>query len=33
MMLNGSIVGNDTALHGKFTSVNIGDNTEIDFDE
>lgn len=33
MMLNGSVVGNDTALHGKFTSVNIGDNTEIDFDE
>lgn len=33
MMLNASIVGNDTALHGKFTSVNIGDNTEIDFDE
>lgn len=33
MMLNASIVGNDTTLHGKFTSVNIGDNTEIDFDE
>ena len=33
IILNNSVVGNDTTLKGKSTSVNIGDNTEIDFDE
>ena len=33
IVLQDSIVGNDTFLRGKATSVNIGDNTEIDFDQ
>lgn len=33
IMLNNSVVGNDTLLRGKSNSVNIGDNTEIDFDQ
>jgi glucose-1-phosphate thymidylyltransferase len=31
IILNHSVVGSDTSLRGKSTSVNIGDNTEIDF--
>lgn len=31
IVLDGSIIGNDASLRGKSTSVNIGDNTEIDF--
>ncbi|MCB0838006.1 MAG: NTP transferase domain-containing protein [Bacteroidetes bacterium] len=33
IILNKSVVGNDTTLKGKANSINIGDNTEIDFDE
>ncbi|MDX2247295.1 MAG: sugar phosphate nucleotidyltransferase [Bacteroidia bacterium] len=33
IILNNSVVGNDTTLKGKANSINIGDNTEIDFDE
>lgn len=33
IILNQSVVGNDTTLKGKANSINIGDNTEIDFDE
>ncbi len=31
IVLEGSVIGNDAALKGKSHSVNIGDNTEIDF--
>jgi glucose-1-phosphate thymidylyltransferase len=31
IVLNGSVIGNDASLRGKSNSVNIGDNTEIDF--
>lgn len=31
VVLHGSIIGNDSALHGPRQSLNIGDNTEIDF--
>jgi glucose-1-phosphate thymidylyltransferase len=31
IVLDGSIIGNDASLRGKSNSVNIGDNTEIDF--
>jgi glucose-1-phosphate thymidylyltransferase len=30
-MLERSIIGNDTAIRGARQSLNIGDNTEIDF--
>ncbi|MEZ4825018.1 MAG: sugar phosphate nucleotidyltransferase [Bacteroidia bacterium] len=33
IILNHSVIGNDTTLKGKANSINIGDNTEIDFDE
>lgn len=33
IILNNSVLGNDTSLKGKAHSVNIGDSTEIDFDE
>ena len=33
IILNNSVIGNDTLLKGKANSINIGDNTEIDFDE
>jgi glucose-1-phosphate thymidylyltransferase len=33
MMLQHSVVGNDTRLVGRWHSVNIGENTEIDFNE
>lgn len=33
IILNKSVIGNDTTLKGKANSINIGDNTEIDFDE
>ncbi|MEM6261210.1 MAG: sugar phosphate nucleotidyltransferase [Bacteroidota bacterium] len=33
IILANSVIGNDTSLRGKSTIVNIGDNTEIDFDE
>lgn len=33
IILNNSVLGNDTTLKGKAHSVNIGDSTEIDFDE
>lgn len=33
IILNRSVIGNDTALSGKANSINIGDNTEIDFGE
>lgn len=32
IILNRSVIGNDTSLKGNSTSVNIGDNTEIDLD-
>ncbi|MEL7340233.1 MAG: sugar phosphate nucleotidyltransferase [Bacteroidota bacterium] len=31
--LNKSVIGNDTLLRGKANSINIGDNTEIDFSD
>jgi glucose-1-phosphate thymidylyltransferase len=31
IVLDGSVIGNDASLRGKSNSVNIGDNTEIDF--
>ena len=31
IILKNSIVGNDTTLRGRFQSINIGDNTELDF--
>lgn len=31
MVLRHSVVGNDTTLRGRWQSINIGDNTEIDF--
>ncbi|MFM2375561.1 MAG: hypothetical protein RLZZ165_658 [Bacteroidota bacterium] len=31
IVLYGSVIGNDASLRGKSNSVNIGDNTEIDF--
>lgn len=31
IVLDNSVIGNDASLRGKSTSVNIGDNTEIDF--
>ncbi|MEM7367228.1 MAG: sugar phosphate nucleotidyltransferase [Bacteroidota bacterium] len=33
IILRHSVIGNDTSLRGKSNSINIGDNTEIDFDE
>lgn len=33
IILTNSVVGSDTTLKGRSTSVNIGDNTEIDFDD
>lgn len=33
IILHNSVIGNDTSLRGKSNSINIGDNTEIDFDE
>lgn len=33
MVMNQSVLGNDTTLKGKAHSINIGDNTEINFDE
>ena len=33
IILHGSVIGNDTSLRGKSNSINIGDNTEIDFDQ
>jgi glucose-1-phosphate thymidylyltransferase len=33
IVLNHSVIGNDTNIRGKTNSINIGDNTEIDFDE
>lgn len=33
IILRKSVIGNDTSLKGKSNSINIGDNTEIDFDE
>lgn len=33
IILQNSVIGNDTTLRGRATSVNLGDNTEIDFDE
>lgn len=33
IVLNNSILGNDSALKGKSNSVNIGDNTEISFEQ
>ena len=33
IILNDSVLGNDTSLKGKAHRVNIGDSTEIDFDE
>jgi glucose-1-phosphate thymidylyltransferase len=33
IILGESVVGNDTSLRGKAHSINIGDNTEIDFDQ
>lgn len=32
IMLQESIIGNDSTLRGKLSSVNIGDNTELDFE-
>ncbi|GAB4421880.1 MAG: sugar phosphate nucleotidyltransferase [Bacteroidia bacterium] len=32
IILNNSVVGNDTLLRGKSNSINVGDNAEIDFD-
>ncbi len=31
VVLQNSVVGNDAAIHGLSQSLNIGDNTEIDF--
>ena len=31
VVLESSVVGNDAAIHGLSQSLNIGDNTEIDF--
>lgn len=33
IVLRTSVVGNDTSIRGRANSVNIGDNTEIDFEE
>lgn len=33
IVLKDSVIGNDTSLRGKSNSINIGDNTEIDFEE
>ena len=33
IILNNSVIGNDTMLRGKSNSINIGDNAEIDFDQ
>ncbi|RMG57579.1 MAG: glucose-1-phosphate thymidylyltransferase [Bacteroidetes bacterium] len=33
IILNNSVIGNDTLLRGKSNSINIGDNAEIDFDQ
>ncbi|MEO0896488.1 MAG: sugar phosphate nucleotidyltransferase [Bacteroidota bacterium] len=33
IILNNSVIGNDTSLRGKSNSINIGDNTEIDFEQ
>lgn len=33
IILRSSVVGNDSSLRGRANSVNIGDNTEIDFEE
>jgi len=33
IVLKDSVVGNDTSLRGKAHRINIGDNTDIDFDE
>jgi glucose-1-phosphate thymidylyltransferase len=33
IILKHSVVGNDATLKGKSQSVNIGDSTEIDFNE
>jgi len=33
IVLRTSVVGNDTSVRGRANSVNIGDNTEIDFEE
>jgi glucose-1-phosphate thymidylyltransferase len=33
IILDGSVVGSDASLRGKSTSINIGENTEIDFNE
>ncbi|MEO1413853.1 MAG: sugar phosphate nucleotidyltransferase [Bacteroidota bacterium] len=33
IILSHSVIGNDTSLKGKSNSINIGDNTEIDFDQ
>lgn len=33
IILKNSVIGNDTTLRGRATSVNLGDNTEIDFSE
>jgi glucose-1-phosphate thymidylyltransferase len=33
IILEGSVVGSDASLRGKSTSINIGENTEIDFND
>ena len=33
IILSDSVIGSDTALKGRSQSVNIGDNTQIDFNE
>lgn len=33
VVMHNSIVGNDTTLRGRWQSINIGDNTEIDFNQ
>jgi glucose-1-phosphate thymidylyltransferase len=33
IMVRNSVVGNDTTLRGRWQSINIGDNTEIDFNQ
>lgn len=33
IILQNSVIGNDTSLKGRATAVNLGDNTEINFDE
>jgi len=33
LMLHDAVVGNDTTLRGRWQSINIGDNTEIDFNQ